>query len=149
MTTSTLILKIICYGPLLSIVSVEMFVIKGYSICCLENMRNHHRTTTKNSSYMIFFSHNAKNSLTSFSEPKLKSLDGSYHSDHGDRDYKTADYLIEKRDVDREKEREKHTYSYTSPSYESKHKYELKHERVRGEKSYEDEKYTSLETSSR
>ena len=85
----------------------------------------------------------------SFSEPKLKSLDGSYHSDHGDRDYKTADYLIEKRDVDREKEREKHTYSYTSPSYESKHKYEHKHERVRGEKSYEDEKYTSLETSSR
>ena len=40
-------------------------------------------------------------------------------------------------------------YSYTTPGYESKMKYDVKTERARGERSYEDERYTTVETSAR
>ena len=40
-------------------------------------------------------------------------------------------------------------YSYTTPGYESKMKYDVKTERVRGEGSYEEERYTTVETSAR
>ena len=40
-------------------------------------------------------------------------------------------------------------YSYTTPSYESKLKYDVKTERVRGKRSYEEERYTTVETSAR
>ena len=40
-------------------------------------------------------------------------------------------------------------YSYTTPGYESKMKYYVRTERVRGERSYEEERYTTVETSAR
>ena len=40
-------------------------------------------------------------------------------------------------------------YSYTTPGYESKMTYDVKTERVRGERSYEEERYTTVETSAR
>ena len=40
-------------------------------------------------------------------------------------------------------------YSYTTPGYESKTKYDVKTERARGERSYEEERYTTVETSAR
>ena len=46
-------------------------------------------------------------------------------------------------------DREKHVYSYTTPGYESKMKYGVKSERVRGERSYEEERYTTVDTSAR
>ena len=46
-------------------------------------------------------------------------------------------------------DREKHVYSYTTPGYESKMKYYVKTERARGERSYEEERYTTVETSAR
>ena len=45
-------------------------------------------------------------------------------------------------------DREKHVYSYTTPGYESKMKYDVKTERD-GERSYEEERYTTVETSAR
>ena len=125
-----------------------------------------------------------------FSEPKLKSVEDDYHSEHrdreyksgdshyktgdghhktgdrhykthdshhsdkdyksSDRDYKTSQYLSQlNQDVNREKERDKHVYSYTTPGYETRSKYDVKHERGRSEKGYEEEKYTSLESSAR
>ena len=39
--------------------------------------------------------------------------------------------------------------SYTTPGYESKMKYDVKTERVRGERGYEEERYTTVETSAR
>ena len=80
----------------------------------------------------------------------MKSVDSSYRSEHVDRDYKSSEYLSDlKPDLGREKEREKHVYSYTTPGYDSKLKYDVKTERVRGERSYVDERYTSIETSAR
>ena len=46
-------------------------------------------------------------------------------------------------------DRKKHVYSYTTPGYESKMKYDVKTERVRGERGYEEERYTTVETSAR
>ena len=40
-------------------------------------------------------------------------------------------------------------YSYTTPGYESKMKYDVKTERVRGERTYKEERYTAVETSAR
>ena len=40
-------------------------------------------------------------------------------------------------------------YSYTTPGYESKMTYDVKTERVRGERSYEEGRYTTVETSAR
>ena len=40
-------------------------------------------------------------------------------------------------------------YSYTTPGYETKMKYDVKTERARGERSYEEERYTTVEASAR
>ena len=85
------------------------------------------------------------------SEPKTKSLDSSYHNEAQiERDYRSSEYLSDlKTDLGKDKDREKHVYSYTTPGYESKMKYDVKTERVRGERSYEEERYTTVETSAR